>query len=108
MIVMMIIVIFHGKCGNGGNDDYEADDDIYIMVKCVYVTFLLILPSPCKADDIFIMVECLSVCMSRLSHRHVPSLPCLSESSVSYTFDYKPLQFQHIMMIMIIMNIMID
>ena len=27
------------------NDDYK-DDDIYIMVKRLYVTFLLILPSP--------------------------------------------------------------
>ena len=41
---------------NADADDYDdADDDnIYIMMKCLYVMFLLILPSPCQADDIYI------------------------------------------------------
>ena len=40
---------------DGGDDDDDEDDDggdIYIMMKCVSVTFLLIFPSPCQADDI--------------------------------------------------------
>ena len=43
-----------------------SDDDIYIMVECMsvclYVTFLLILPSPCQADNICMKVKCMSVC----------------------------------------------
>ena len=47
----------------------DVDDDIYIMVKCMsvcmYVTFLLILPSPCQAGDIYIMMKCVYMCVSR-------------------------------------------
>ena len=47
---MLIIIARH----DDGNDD-DDDDAIYIMMKfCLYVTFLLILPSPCQADDIYI------------------------------------------------------
>ena len=42
----------------------EGDDDIYIMTKCLYATFLLILPSPCQADNIYIMMKCVYVCVS--------------------------------------------
>ena len=31
---------------DGGEDDYDEYDDIYIMVKCLSVTFLLISFSP--------------------------------------------------------------
>ena len=30
----------------------------------MYVTFLLILPSPCQADNIYIMMKCMCVCLS--------------------------------------------
>ena len=42
-----------------------TDTKPYIMVERVYVMFSLILPSPCKADDIYIMMKCVYVCLSR-------------------------------------------
>ena len=56
---------------DGGDDDDDDDDgdddddDIYIMMKfCMYVTFLLIFPSPCQADNIYIMMKSKSTTFS--------------------------------------------
>ena len=56
-------------------------DDIYIMMKCVCVTFLLILPSPCQAS------------LPSGFHPCLPRQLLLSlvrvKAAFHYTFDYK-------------------
>ena len=73
------------NCGIGDANDAGADDDFDGL---------------CDGDDIHIIVECLFVCLSRFClfclppakltssalHRHLPSLPCQSESSTSLYF----------------------
>ena len=97
----------YGKCGNGGNDDYEADDDIYngeVCVCHVFAYFAFALPSWRYTYN-----GGVSVCLYVTSLSPARALfPLPEREKVSYTFDYKSLQFQHIMMIMIVMNIMID
>ena len=106
-------LLMHGE----SNDD-EDNDDIYIMMKCVYVclcvTFLLILPSPSQADDIYIMMRCVSVCLcvchALAFHPRLPLHPPLplvrARAAFHYTFDYKPLHLQHIIMMMMIVKMM--
>ena len=58
MVVIINLLLFFPTVKSYGfqdndDDDDDNDDDMYIMVKCMsvcmFVTFLLILPSPCHA-----------------------------------------------------------
>ena len=94
MMTMMIYIYNDGVC------------------VCMCVTFLLILPSPCQADDIYIMMECVCVCMfvtpARLSTSTCSLSLVRARAALHNTFDYKPIHFQHIIMIRIVKRMMID